>query len=149
MGLAPYGDPSAYREIFDSMYSLDENGDYTFDWGDLNFGTTLSSTFFVHGIRPRRKGEEFTQQHMDFAAGLQEMLEKIALHVLTYWAKSTGLSNLAFGGGVAHNCSLNGVILRSGLFKEMFVHPASHDSGAGEGAAWAPHEAQRTTLKKS
>lgn len=136
MGLAPYGDASTYREIFDSMYSLGEKGDY--DLVSSNLGlNNVGPTFFAHGIPPRRKGEEFTQQHMDFAAGLQELLEKIVLHVLCYWAEFTGLSNLAFGGGVAHNCSLNGVILRSGLFKEMFVHPASHDSGAGEGAALA------------
>ncbi|MBV9162390.1 MAG: carbamoyltransferase [Pseudonocardiales bacterium] len=136
MGLAPYGDSSVYRKIFDSMYSLGEKGDY--DLAPSNLGlNNVGPTFFAHGITPRRKGEEFTQQHMDFAAGLQEMVEKIVLHVLSYWAEFTGLSSLAFGGGVAHNCSLNGVILRSGLFKEMFVHPASHDSGAGEGAALA------------
>jgi predicted NodU family carbamoyl transferase len=136
MGLAPYGDPSVYREIFDSMYSLDEKGDYDLVSGNLGLNN-VGPIFFTNGISPRRKGEEFIQQHMDFAAGLQEMLEKIVLHVLSYWAEFTGLSNLAFGGGVAHNCSLNGVILRSGLFKEIFVHPASHDSGAGEGAALA------------
>jgi decarbamoylnovobiocin carbamoyltransferase/7-O-carbamoyltransferase len=74
---------------------------------------------------------------MDFAAALQETIETITLHVLRYWSEFTSVRNLCFGGGVAHNCSLNGVILRSGLFDEMFVHPASHDSGAGEGAALA------------
>jgi decarbamoylnovobiocin carbamoyltransferase/7-O-carbamoyltransferase len=137
MGLAPYGDPRTYREIFDSMYRLGDNGEYDLASSGLFFLNHVSSTFFTHGILPRRKTEKFTQEHVDFAAGLQEMLEKIVLHVLNYWQKHTGISNLAFGGGVAHNCSLNGVILRSGLFKEMFVHPASHDSGAGEGAALA------------
>ncbi len=139
MGLVPYGDPRVYREVFDSMYSLDENGDYSFtpinNFPQMDPFSNLESNFFAHGIPLRRKGERFTQWHMDFAAGLQEIVEKIVLHVLGYWAKFTGLANLVFGGGVAHNCSLNGVILRSGLFKEMFVHPASHDSGAGEGAA--------------
>ncbi|MGH3772676.1 MAG: carbamoyltransferase family protein [Pseudonocardiaceae bacterium] len=145
MGLAPYGDPSVYREMFDSMHSLGENGDYDLTIASGNFSINLfgnlNSTFFTHGIPPRRKTEKFTQRHKDFAAGLQEVVEKITLHVLDYWAKFTKLSNLVFCGGVAHNCSLNGVILRSGLFKEIFVHPASHDSGAGEGAALiAEHE---------
>jgi decarbamoylnovobiocin carbamoyltransferase/7-O-carbamoyltransferase len=135
MGLAPYGDPRTYRKIFNSMYHLMEKGDYGLVSNGLFFLNPVGSTFFSHGILPRRKMEEIDQRHMDFAAGLQEMLEKIVLHILSYWQEYTGLSNLAFGGGVAHNCSLNGVILRSGLFKEMFVHPASHDSGAGEGAA--------------
>ncbi len=139
MGLAPYGDPSVYREMFDSMYPLGENGDYNFAPSDFLssslFVNNANLTFFTHGVTLRRKKEKFTQCHMDFAAGLQEIVEKIVLHILDHWAKFTGLSNLVFSGGVAHNCSLNGVILRSGLFKEMFVHPASHDAGAGEGAA--------------
>lgn len=38
-------------------------------------------------------------------------------------------------GGVAHNSSLNGLLLRSGRFEEIFVHPVSHNAGAAEGAA--------------
>ncbi|ANN21701.1 carbamoyltransferase [Amycolatopsis orientalis] len=134
MGLAPYGDPSAYREIFKSIYTLQEKGNYEIAASNLGLNV-VGPTLFDHGILPRRKGEEFTQQHMDIAAGIQEAVETIVLHVLSYWAELTGLRKLAFGGGVAHNSSLNGVVLRSGLFDEVFVHPASHDSGAGEGAA--------------
>lgn len=74
---------------------------------------------------------------MDLAAGLQHKLEEIVLHVLKYWADQTRLSAMCFTGGVAHNSSLNGTILRSGLFDEVFIHPASHDAGAAEGAAIA------------
>nr|QGJ79653.1 Carbamoyltransferase [Amycolatopsis sp. CP2808] len=134
MGLAPYGDPATYRKIFKSIYTLQEKGNYEIAPSNLGLNV-VGPTLFEHGISPRRKGEEFTQQHMDIAAGIQEAVETIVLHVLAYWAELTGLRKLAFGGGVAHNSSLNGVILRSGLFDEVFVHPASHDSGAGEGAA--------------
>ncbi|MGH3550579.1 MAG: carbamoyltransferase family protein [Pseudonocardiaceae bacterium] len=135
MGLAPYGDPGRYREIFESLYSLREKGDY--EIAPSLAGTNAFGSSFAHEFLPRRKGDSFTQQHMDFAAGLQDAIEKIALHILGYWAECTGLTKLCFGGGVAHNCSLNGMILRSGLFDEVFVHPASHDAGAGEGAALA------------
>ncbi|MFC3456293.1 carbamoyltransferase family protein, partial [Amycolatopsis speibonae] len=134
MGLAPYGDPGVYREIFKSIYTLQEKGNYEIAPSNLGLNV-VGPTLFGHGILPRRKGEEFTQQHKDLAAGIQEAVEKIVLHVLSHWAELTGLRKLAFGGGVAHNSSLNGVILRSGLFDEVFIHPASHDSGAGEGAA--------------
>lgn len=134
MGLAPYGDPGTYRELFDSLYHLGENGDYELNPAapEINL---VGPAFFAEGFPPRRKGEELTRRHMDFAAGLQEMLERIVLHVLSHWGGSTGLSKLCFTGGVAHNSSLNGVILRSGLFEEVFVHPSSHDAGAAEGAA--------------
>src|SRR5262249_41446665 len=124
MGLAPYGDPGRYRDVFDTLYSLRDKGDY-----ELTLSTATPNmfgpVFYAHGFHPRRKDENFTQEHMDFAAGLQEVVEKIVLHVLRYWSESTGLTKLCFGGGVAHNSSLNGVILRSGIFDEVFVHPAS------------------------
>jgi predicted NodU family carbamoyl transferase len=137
MGLAPYGNAGRYREIFDSLYSLRDKGDYEITPTGIVGPNVLGPGCFASDFVPRRKGERFTQQHMDFAAGLQELVEKITLHILGYWAEFTGLKKLCFGGGVAHNCSLNGMILRSGMFDEVFVHPASHDAGAGEGAALA------------
>jgi predicted NodU family carbamoyl transferase len=89
-------------------------------------GTDVSlryESFFAGGFVPRAKGNKFSQQHIDFAAGLQQALEKIAMHVLDYWARQTGLVNLCFVGGVAHNSSLNGLILRSKAFKEG-LHPS-------------------------
>jgi predicted NodU family carbamoyl transferase len=125
MGLAPYGNPKTYRSLFDSLYELTDDGDFTL------------RRFNAVGFPPRRKGDEFTQAHMDFAAALQEALETIAMHVLCHWADRTGLTNLCFVGGVAHNSTLNGRILTSGKFREVFIHPVSHDAGAAEGAALA------------
>jgi predicted NodU family carbamoyl transferase len=134
MGLAPYGDPAAHRELFQSLYTLADKGQYEMTQGTAELNL-VASTCLAAGITPRRNGEPITQQHMDFAAGLQEMLETISLHVLEHWRDETGMSKLCFVGGVAHNSSLNGAILRSGLFDEVFVHPSSHDAGAAEGAA--------------
>ena len=134
MGLAPYGRAEKYRGIFGKLYTLLPGGEYEFHHAGPGL-TMLAPIFLAHGIKPRRKGEELSQAHKDFAAGLQEMLEKIAMHVITHWARTTGLRAAAITGGVAHNSSLNGLILRSGLFDEVFVHPASHDAGAAEGAA--------------
>jgi predicted NodU family carbamoyl transferase len=125
MGLAPYGNPETYREKFSTLYELKDGGDFTL------------RRFTPGRLLPRRKGEEFTQAHKDFAAALQEALETIAMHVLRHWADQTGLKNLCFVGGVAHNSTLNGRILDSGKFREVFVHPVSHDAGAAEGAALA------------
>jgi decarbamoylnovobiocin carbamoyltransferase/7-O-carbamoyltransferase len=129
MGLAPYGNADTYRSLFDSLYSLGDHGDYEL--------RPLSSVFSPKVFPPRRQGQEFTQQHMDFAAGVQQTLENIALHVLGYFGEQTGLPNLCFVGGVAHNSTLNGRILQSGKFREVFIHPASHDGGSAEGAALA------------
>jgi predicted NodU family carbamoyl transferase len=129
MGLAPYGNKDTFRDIFASLYTLKDGGDYALRSSFL--------PFYEQGFTPRRTGQEFAQEHIDFAAGLQQTLETIVMHVLSYWAEETGLANLCFVGGVAQNSSLNGLILRSGRFREVFIHPASHDAGAAEGAALA------------
>lgn len=125
MGLAPYGNPETYREMFSSMYELKDDGDFMLRY------------FTARGFPPRHRDAEFTQAHKDFAAALQEALETIAMHILCHWADRTGLKDLCFVGGVAHNSTLNGLILNSGKFREVFIHPASHDAGAAEGAALA------------
>ncbi|WP_367127981.1 carbamoyltransferase [Saccharothrix sp. HUAS TT1] len=134
MGLAPYGDPATFREQFRSLYRLLPDGEYEMIPSLVEINPTVAP-FYARGFAARRAGEPVTQEHKDFAAGLQETLETIAMHVIAHWARQTGATRLCFTGGVAHNSSLNGVILRSGLFEEVFVHPSSHDAGAAEGAA--------------
>jgi len=127
MGLAPYGDPKVYESYFKEFYDL-------FPRGKFVINTQKFHNLFRICL-PRRKGEEFSQIHKDIAAALQQSLEKIILHVLSYYRKKTGLKNLCLAGGVAHNCAANGKILESGLFDKIFVQPAAHDAGTALGAA--------------
>jgi len=133
MGLAPYGDASVYKNLFERCYRLLPNGDYSLG-GTLTWMTHLDSAGLVKAAR--RKGGPFTQTHKDFAAALQSMLERIVLHILTHYQKVTKQTNLCLAGGVAHNCSMNGKVLYSGLFKEVFVQPAAHDAGGALGAIY-------------
>lgn len=126
MGLAPYGDASKYRPLFKKFYDLLPGGDYFInpDFPDL-----------LCRIGHRRKKQEpLKQAHTDIAAALQEALEEIVFHILRHYQKKTGHRQLCLGGGVAHNCSLNGKILYSGMFEEVFVQPAAHDAGCAVGA---------------
>ena len=51
-------------------------------------------------------------------------------------------------GGVIHNCVLNGKILYSGLFDEVFAQPLAHDAGGALGAAMAVyHEESKNPVK--
>jgi carbamoyltransferase len=58
------------------------------------------------------------------------------LHTLHHARKEINISDLCLAGGVALNCTLNGVIARSGLFNRMFVQPAASDEGCSIGAAF-------------
>lgn len=141
MGLAPYGDPQVFRNVLQQCYSLLPNGNY-----NIESTVTWFTYFEKFGLlsQARRKGEPFLQVHKDFAAALQEMVEKIVLHVLQYYKEKTKEQNLCMAGGVAHNCTMNGKVLKSGLFENMFVQPAAHDAGGALGAAigaWYEHSA--------
>lgn len=127
MGLAPYGDPQRFRDALAELYTLNGDGSYVVHIDKVN---SLAAT-----LRPRKKGEGFTQEHKDLAAALQEALEKIVFHHLTFYQQKTGEKRLCLAGGVAHNCTMNGRILNSGLFSDVFVQPASHDAGCALGAA--------------
>lgn len=127
MGLAPYGNPSKFRDVFKKVYTLLPDGKFQINW--------LNYMVLYNYISPRGKSEPFTQEHKDLAATLQEALEDIVLHVLEHYRKITGHTKLCMAGGVAHNCSMNGKILYSGLFDKVFVQPAAHDAGTALGAA--------------
>ena len=130
MGLAPYGDARRYRSIFKRFYKLLPDGDYTLnpDFPDILCKIT----------NRRGKKEPFTQIHKDIAAALQETLEEIVFHIIGHYRKRTGQRKLCLAGGVAHNCSLNGKLLYSKMFDDIFVQPAAHDAGCAIGAALYP-----------
>lgn len=129
MGLAPYGDPSVFRDAFRELFELREHGDYRIAPSPMIF-ERLARLMPV-----RKKGDEVRQCHMDLAASLQEALEEIVFHVLRHWREATGLTHLSLAGGVAHNCTMTGKLLNSGLFESVFVAPAAHDAGCALGAA--------------
>jgi carbamoyltransferase len=129
MGLAPYGDPTTYRKLFRSFYSLLPRGNYEI-YPDKVCQLYKQSHLTV-GSR------ELTQIHKDIAASLQESLEEIVIHILSHYRKTVGSKNLVLSGGVALNCSMNGKILNSGLFDNCFVFPAANDSGLPIGSALA------------
>lgn len=142
MGLAPYGDARRLFSTFMDLVHLQEDGGYTIPVltrnESLEDRETYAGTLRILAEKlgpPRQPEESVTQRHMDVAAGLQATLQAVLLHVLRRFRHETGQRNLCLAGGVALNCSANGVIWRSGMFKRMFVQPAAGDDGSALGAA--------------
>ena len=129
MGLAPHGDPERYRAAFRQLYEMRPDGSFQFDHASMD------ERLLATGIRPRRAGEPLGKRHRDFAAALQETLETIVLHMARTLLVSAGEDSLCLAGGVAQNSTLNGVLASSGLWREVFVHPAANDAGSALGAA--------------
>lgn len=70
-----------------------------------------------------------------FAASAQRALEEAILALATELRSRSGTENLVVAGGVGLNCSANGRLVRSGLFKRYFFQPLAHDAGVAIGAA--------------
>ncbi len=147
MGLAPYGNPRRYFNQLMDFIQLKNDGVYTipllFQNKTLEEKETYRGTLQVltDTFGPPREPEvEITQHHQDIAAALQAALQASLLHILRHFKKETRQSNLCMAGGVALNCTTNGVIKRSRLFKDIFVQPAAADDGTSLGAAlYAQH----------
>lgn len=132
MGLAPYGEPLRFAWLFEQFYELLPEGGFRLAPREERWGLIQDAGLVREA---RRSGQPFTQRHRDFAAALQSALETIVLHILRHFVAETGLRRLCYAGGVAHNCTLNGRLLRENLFDEVFVQPAAHDAGGALGAA--------------
>ncbi len=142
MGLAPYGDGKVYEGLFDELIEYRSDGTIFISKFALNKTEMERQTgrgfrqWLADNIIPERKPDEpITQEHKNLAASLQRALEKSLLHILSYWKNATGNNKLCLAGGVALNCTANGVILRSGLFDDLFIQPAANDAGTSIGAA--------------
>ncbi len=142
MGLAPYGDSRRYFDKVMDLIHLQENGTYTIPILFQNhteeeketYDGTLRILTDIFGS-PRKPESEITQYHKDIAAALQSALQFTLMHVLRFFKKETGQKNLCLAGGVALNCTANGVIKRSRIFKNIFIQPASGDDGTALGSA--------------
>jgi carbamoyltransferase len=74
-------------------------------------------------------------EYVDIAWAAQDLLERAAVVLAKRLVQEQGVENLCLAGGVALNCKMNGEILRQSGAKNIFVQPASNDSGAALGAA--------------
>lgn len=142
MGLAPYGDPSRFREFFDNAVLRSDDGSIRIpllsakSTRDERENHLRSREFLSRNLcQARLPDTAITDEHCDVAAALQECLDAAILHICRCAASRTGLRKLAMAGGVALNCSANGKLLRSGVFDSIYVQPAAGDDGTALGAA--------------
>ncbi|KAB2912681.1 MAG: carbamoyltransferase [Hyphomicrobiaceae bacterium] len=143
MGLAPYGEPRYADMILEHLVDLKEDGSFWLDQSYFNYATglTMTSRKFhdLFGGPPRDPEAPLTQRHMDLAASVQKVTEKIMLRMVRNLAKAYEIENLCLAGGVALNCVANGKLLRDGAFKRIWIQPAAGDAGGAVGCALAAY----------
>jgi len=150
MGLAPYGDPDAYRERMRDLVRLgglyelnldyfthhDHGVDMTWQEGPPSIGRIFSPRLEQVFGPAREPTAELTKEHEDVAAALQAVLEEAYLHVVREAQLRTGSTNLCLAGGVALNAVANGRICTETPIDGLYVQPAAGDSGIAVGAAF-------------
>ena len=145
MGLAPYGDLMAkqtqeYINIIEQkLINIDEDGSiilnqeyFTFMYGMKMINVQKWEKLFKMQLR---KEQELTQVHMNLAAAIQHVTEKIILRLARHAKDITNSENLCISGGCALNCAAMGTIKDSGLFKQTFIPFAPGDAGGSIGAS--------------
>lgn len=163
MGMAPYGKPKyvdrvkkLVKKYADGSYALNiqyfkfhksVEQSYTKKFvelfgqprpKDLHFFTKASGYPEYFGEKPDNYNKlcEENQKYADIAASIQAFTEEIILDIARFVHKKTGEQNLCVAGGVGLNSVANGLLLRKGPFKRIFVQPAAGDDGGSLGAAF-------------
>ena len=143
MGLAPYGEPKFAKLIRENLIDIHDDGSFALDMQYFNYctGLTMTDSKFsaLFGAPARGFDDALTQREMDLAASVQQIVEEIVLKISQSIRTETALKNLCLAGGVALNCVANGVLHRANIFDEIWIQPASGDSGGAVGAALAVH----------
>jgi carbamoyltransferase len=139
MGLAPYGRPIFADSIRQHLIDIKPDGSFWMDmqYFDYCHGLTMTNRKFseLFGFGPRSPESQLEQHHMDLAASVQLVTEEVVLALATHIRRQSGIRHLVLAGGVALNCVANGKLLRSGLFDDIWIQPASGDAGGALGAA--------------
>ncbi len=141
MGLAPYGEPKYTDLIYKNLIDLKPDGTFRLNMDYFNYATGLTMTNKkfdrLFGGPPRTAEGKLTQREMDIAASIQEVTEEVVLRLSRTVQEELGVDYLCMAGGVALNCVANGKLLRSGIFKDIWIQPAAGDAGGALGAALA------------
>ena len=140
MGLAPYGEPIYYDLILEKLITLRDDGSIKINQEYFSYldGSEMTNQKFadLFGGEAREADSKITQKEMNIASSIQKVTEKIIYNMAVYTKKLTGADNLCLSGGVALNCVINGFLLKSNLFKNIWIQPASGDAGSSLGSAY-------------
>jgi carbamoyltransferase len=144
MGLAPYGKPTFYDQVRETV-QWKEDGSFKLrtKYFDYLHGLRMTSDAFhdLFGGPPRKPETRLTQREFDIAASIQKVTDEIMVTMARYARKETGMKHACLAGGVALNCVANAKILREAGFDDIWIQPAAGDAGGALGCALYLHNA--------
>jgi carbamoyltransferase len=141
MGLAPYGEARYADVIRRELIDVKDDGSFRMNMDYFGYldGLAMTNDRFaaLFGGPARSPESAITQREMDLARSIQEVTEEIVLKLARHAREITGKRNLCMAGGVALNCVANGVLLRAGIFDDLWIQPAAGDAGGALGGPLA------------
>ncbi len=141
MGLAPYGEGRYADIIKRELVDIREDGSFRMNMDYFGYldGLAMTNGKFaaLFGGPARPPESPITQREMDLAKSIQDVTEEIVLKLARHAREITGKRHLCMAGGVALNCVANGVLLRAGIFDDIWIQPAAGDAGGALGAPLA------------
>ncbi|MGY2118672.1 carbamoyltransferase C-terminal domain-containing protein [Nocardia gipuzkoensis] len=151
MGLAAYGQPrfdlnflqptSSGYHLDLTAYGLAPETDETTRYSDLSYYRDLrrayGKAFTDAGIpaQPAAGYDTHCAIAADLAASAQLLLQRCLISVVAAALEETGATAVCLAGGVALNCTTNGILARTPDIESLFVQPAASDAGCALGAA--------------
>jgi carbamoyltransferase len=141
MGLAPYG-TGAYTDVIKrELVDIRDDGSFRLNMDYFGYldGLEMTNGRFadLFGGPPRSPESAISKREMDLARSIQEVTEEIVLKLARHARELTGKPYLCLAGGVALNCVANGILLREGIFDDIWIQPAAGDAGGALGAPLA------------
>jgi carbamoyltransferase len=131
MGLAGYGDPSRYRDLFGTIVQ-GHSGSYAID-GDIMRFRQPGFDGLVDVLGPLGPG--LTQDHMHVAAALQVVTDDLMVSLARRLHQLRPTDALCIAGGVGLNCHSNWLVKENTPYENIFITFAPHDAGTAIGAA--------------
>ncbi len=129
MGMAGYGKPR-YETKVKKLFRQHADGSISLNLDYFLFHKSTRAMYADRFVR------EFSGcGRFDLAASIQKVTQEIILTMMSKIAKKTGEKNLVYGGGVALNSVVNGMVTEKTPFSRVFIFPAAGDDGAAVGAA--------------
>ena len=151
MGLAPYGKLNSdqvnnfVKIAKENLVDIAEDGSIWLNQEFFQYATASGGMIKpekwekIFGVSVREQDTKLEQLHCDLALAVQLITEEAVLKMAAEAKKLTGSENICLSGGVALNCVANGKLLKTNMFKNIYIQPASGDAGCSLGAALAAH----------
>jgi len=138
MGLAAYG-----RASWEMPLKGAPEGYHLGTGGEFSLRTRMSVQQLTKHVRPYFTGAFPYSQgdgreimaYADFAASVQASVEQAMTSLVTTTTDATSCTNVIIVGGVAMNCSANGVLACQDMCDGLYIPPFAYDCGVAIGAA--------------